>query len=406
MNEEPLKNKEKTFFGLIVLFPLLNLWFSIITNHSYLRVFYFLYVLVFFVNYIYVLNGRVKISFACIIVFIAIKLTYDYFAYPDSLSDAIELAILFMLFYVYSRTEIITRYRQYLYNYKNLVLVTYIVYLLGVCITIISGSGITNKWNTTSIQGAYGLPHYFAYEEFVLLANCYYMYLIEYKNRTKWIVLASIFSMLLILTTARTVILCLAISVAYVFLNAKGYKKIGLSLIGVTGLTALFRYTRLFNSVIEKTKYARNLGSATSSRYLIYKSSWACYKSGTITEKVLGKGIMELLRWNHANIRMQIQAHNDFLTVLVSFGVISCIIYVICLIKCCKQSGGIGLFLAIGSLIVFNGLYSYGPLIIGLPSIKLVFKMINENYTPIVSSKIHLKNIIENEKNVELEQEL
>ncbi len=374
-----LRYGEKILYYLIFLYPVLNMWFSIITNHSALRTFYFLYAGI--VLLVYFRKAKIKKSFLPLLLWILTKLIYDYMSYPNSISDAIELALLLAFFYIYATGDISEKYILYLSTNARKVFIVYIIYLLGVALTVATGVGITTTWNTTSLQGPYGLAHYFAYELLILIANCYLLFMRENKGkRISWAILMSIFGALLIFTTVRTVLLCIVIAIAYVFLRKSGYKKFGVAIIGVIGILVIFRYTNLFNSVIEKTQYAISLGSATGARGLIWQSSWNYFLIGSNLEKLLGNGIDELMRWNHSYINMHIQAHNDFLTILAAFGILSLIVYVYYLIRFCKQKGGVGLLLALIALIIYNGLYSYSSLIIGLPSLKLVFETINNLY--------------------------
>ena len=377
--DEKLKIKEKVLYSLIMLYPVLNMWSAIVTNHSSLRIFYFAYSIIILLVYMWGL--RIKKSLFFLVMIIVVKLIYDLLTYPGSLSDAIEVAFLLIYLSIYSDNILSERYIVYLSQNAKVIFGLYVIYLIGVVLTLVTGVGFTNTWNTLSVQGPYGLAHIFAYELLILLANCYLLFLREKRGKkVKWILLMGIIGVLLLFTTVRTVLLCIVVVVGYIFLKKNGYKKFGVAVLGVIGLLLAFRYTNIFNSVLEKTEYAISLGSVTNARSIIWESSWNYYLNGTVTQKLLGNGIEELMRWNHAFIRMHIQAHNDFLTVLAAFGLITLTVYLFYLVRFCKQKGGLGLLLALLVLIIYNGLYSYSALVIGLPSLKLVFETINNLY--------------------------
>lgn len=368
-----LNKNELRFYTLIMLYPLINLWFAIITNHSAMRVVYFLYVIILITLFIRIKKGISK-SFLFIILFSISKLLYDMLSYPDSVSDALEIAILLMFFVIYSSNNC-EKYRKYLILKKERIFFVYCIYIIGIVVTVVIGTGISNTWNTFSLQGPYGLAHILAYEMFILLINSYLIYLIEKKK--KWLVMIGMFGVLIILTTARTVLLCILVAACYIIIRKKGIKKFAYVIWAILVIIVVLRYTKLFNSVIEKTENAMQLGSATSARGLIWESSFNYFLEGGPSEMLFGRGIDELTRWNYSYINMKIQAHNDLLTVLTAFGILSLAMYIACLIRFCKCKEGIGLFLTLMILIVYNGLYSYSSLVIGLPTLKILLETIN-----------------------------
>ena len=375
-----IRNAETLAFRMIILFPIIFMIFNILGHNQGLRVFYFIYASVLII----LLSGSkhsIKKNIFFMLCLIGIKLVYDIISYPDSISDALAVACLYLLFETYSNEERIDRFGEYLVRNNKFVFVTYLIYLVGLLYTVLFGNGLVHRWGTTSFYGHYNMAHLLAYELLILFATCYFVFTKE-KN-VKWIILMVIFGVLMLLTTVRTVLLCVLVAVSYIFLRKKGLRKFGIAIVGLIVLYLVFSYTNLFSAVLEKTQYAATLGSATSSRGLIWESSVNFYVTGSTREKLLGQGIQSLMRWNLSSIRMEIQAHNDLISVLAAFGLVSLAAYIISLLRFCRGKGGIGVLLCLLVLIWFNGLYSYASLIIGLPVIKLIFENINsENVKP------------------------
>jgi len=375
-----IRNAETLAFRMIILFPIIFMIFNILGHNQGLRVFYFIYASVLII----LLSGSkhsIKKNIFFMLCLIGIKLVYDIISYPDSISDALAVACLYLLFETYSNEERIDRFGEYLVRNNKFVFVTYLIYLVGLLYTVLFGNGLVHRWGTTSFYGHYNMAHLLAYELLILFATCYFVFTRE-KN-IKWIILMIIFGILMLLTTVRTILLCSLVAVSYIFLRKKGLRKFGIAIVGLIVLYLVFSYTNLFSSVLEKTQYAATLGSATSSRGLIWESSVNFYVTGSTREKLLGQGIQSLMRWNLSSIRMEIQAHNDLISVLAAFGLVSLAAYIISLLRFCRGKGGIGVLLCLLVLIWFNGLYSYASLIIGLPVIKLIFENINsENVKP------------------------
>lgn len=371
-----IRNAEILAFRMIILFPILFMVFNILGHNQGLRVFYFIYASVLVI----LLAGSkhsINRNIFFMICMIGIKLMYDFFSYPDSMSDALAVAFLYLLFEVYSNEERIGRYGEYLVNNSKFVFASYIIYLVGLLYTVLFGNGLIHRWGTTSFYGHYNMAHLLAYELLILFATSYFLFTKEKKS--KWVILMAIFGVLMLLTTVRTVLLCVLVAVSYIFLKKRGLRKFGIAIVGLIVLYLAFSYTNLFSSVLEKTQYAATLGSATSSRGLIWESSVNFYVTGSTREKLLGHGIQSLMRWNLSYIRMEIQAHNDLISVLAAFGLVSLAAYILFLLRFCRGKGGLGVLLCLLTLIWFNGLYSYASLVIGLPIIKLIFKTINDN---------------------------
>ena len=362
---------EKTLAAMVVSFPAIYIWYSIIGRNASMRVFYFVYCMILLLLFVIGNKYRVKRELGVLLSAVLIKLAYDSFAYPTSMSDAIEFGILLIALDVIQRKEIREKYYNFLIKRQRFVTATYIIYLAGVLFTFLNGTGITNRWGTFSVQGPYGLAHIFSYELIVLSINSYILW--NGTKNIRWMLFFILFMILTVLTNVRTVFVAILIAVGYIFFVRNGVKKFAYAIGIAVVVYLIFRFTPLFSFVIRKTMNAINNGSITNYRYEIWMSSLRHFLSQPLRNKLLGSGINSLMEWNVKNVRMYIQAHNDFLTVLDAFGLLSLGAYLWYLIKCSMGKGGVGFILFLLSLIFFNGMYSYCSFVIGLVAIRLFF---------------------------------
>lgn len=374
---EVISKKENRIYLLIMLFPVLYLWTAILLKNSGMRIFYFTYSTLIIFWYSkkkqYTFRKNIVLSFFLVL----IKLVYDFLVYPNSASDAILLGFFYLYLTMFPEKSFRKKYLLFLKYNERKVLIAYVVYMLGILITLLNGTGYTNTWGTFSIQGPYGLAHILAYELLVMAINSYLLCI--YTGHKYWWIFFGTFMGIIALTTVRTVLLCVAIMVAFWFVAKKGLKKFLYAVGGVGAVFFAIRFTSLFTYVLEKTVNAVANGSITNYRFEIWTSSLNCFNSATALEKLLGQGIVALQEWNLFYMNMKIQAHNDFFTVLVSFGIVSLIIYIYKVLKLAKGPGAIGFVFCLLALIMYNGLYSYCSFVIGLISVRLFFETININ---------------------------
>ena len=165
--------------------------------------------------------------------------------------------------------------------------------------------------------------------------------------------------------------------IAYYFLVRKDYKKILYMFAGGVAFLILLRYTNLFSFVLEKTVNAINNGSITNYRSKIWEASLNFFLDGNLVKKAMGGGLSNLMKWNLTHVYMEIQAHNDVLTVLSAFGIVALVPYLLFILKLSKGKGRVGFLLSLFVLITYNGLYSYCSFVLGLISFRCLFECIN-----------------------------
>ena len=373
-----LSIKDKRLFKLILFFPLLYLWYAFLTNSSEMRVFYFLYsALVFFVYFFTGKKISIKKNAFLFIIIIIVNLFIDILLFPqsESIPEAILLAVFFLYSFMYSDEQLRKKYLVFLVNEHRKIFYVYILYFLGIALTIFLNIGITYDWGTTSLQGPYGLAHIFAYELMIMATNAYLLY--KYRNKKIWAVFAAIMVILMLLTSVRTTALSLVVIIGYYFIAKRDWKKFVYLILGVVVVLLLLQYTSLFNTLIEKTNNAAETGDSTNARLVIWPSSFQLFANSDFIHKIFGNGMQALMEHNLRYVRMRIHAHNDFLDALSGYGLVSFVLYMFSFIKCSKGRGWLGFVLAYIVLAFFNGLYADCSFVISLISFRLLFDTLN-----------------------------
>ena len=368
------KKTEDNLFIEIILFPIVYIFFAIFTSSAGMRVFYFIYVAIFIATYMNFFL-RIKKDMCILIIAIFFKWIYDLLFFRDTLSDSLLLGIFIIVSYIFSEKELRVRYILYLIKNEKTVFKYYILYFIALIISILLGNGISTEWGTISLQGPYGLAHILAYELLIIAANAFICY--QVVGHVRWLIMVGICLGLIALTTVRTVLLAAFVVIIYYFLVRKDYKKILYMFAGGVAFLILLRYTNLFSFVLEKTVNAINNGSITNYRSKIWESSLNFFLDGNLVEKVLGGGLSNLMKWNLTHVNMEIQAHNDVLTVLSAFGIVALVPYLFFVIKLSKGKGRFGFLFSLFVLITFNGLYSYCSFVLGIISFRCLFECIN-----------------------------
>lgn len=365
---------ENKLFTEIILFPIVYIFFALFTSSTGMRVFYLIYVAVFIATYMN-FSLRIKKDMCILVIAIFLKWIYDFLFYRDTLSDSLLLGIFIVVSYIFSDQELRERYILNLKKKEQTVFKYYTLYFIALIISILLGNGISTEWGTISLQGPYGLAHILAYELLIIAANAFICY--QVVGHVRWLIMVGICLGLIALTTVRTVLLAALVIIAYYFLVRKDYKKILYMFAGGVVFLILLRYTNLFSFVLEKTVNAINNGSITNYRSKIWESSLNFFLDGNLVKKAMGGGLSNLMKWNLTHVYMEVQAHNDVLTVLSAFGIVALVPYVLFILKLSKGKGRVGFLLSLFVLITYNGLYSYCSFVLGLISFRCLFECIN-----------------------------
>lgn len=295
----------------------------------------------------------------------------------DGFSFLIKMYLFLAVLYYYKETGFYDVFASFLLSHK----MHWLLVNIGTFVTLavsLQHSGKITHWGTTVISGPYSLAHSLSYVFLFLMFGNLFFY---FSNRKMLWLIAALSSLAIVLLTGVRTALLAVLFFAFVYMKNKGIKGfmfggIALALIFI-GLYSL----GIFDPILQKTEYAAAVsGSASNGRMLIWVTSIAAYinppRGSSFLSYLLGIGESALCQYNWNHIGIRIQAHNDFITILVSYGLINVVAYITMLIKKMPSYDSL---LTLSALIIFNGFITYGQSIILFPLLIILVEDIRHN---------------------------
>lgn len=304
------------------------------------------------------------------------------YAYLMSL-DFYGYILLMLVFLVYSEDQYLDYIKDCMLNRhksKKLILLFWGVLLVS-CIWF-NGLRSTGNWGISFpiLYGPFSLPHNLAY----LLMILYCVASIQLRVTGNKIFLATMVltGIAAIFTGARSGILGIFMLAGVDYLSIRGSsKKLSIAVVGLLILLylGLFTDVLLHNPLVEKTLSAYSSGSITNGREIFSSYLMGHYiNDTTAAEKIFGiglTGIRALMRSAFGG--SGIHAHNDFVNILMGFGVLGFVPYLVAFIAFCRKSSKLLFSLSVlGMLAFYNGLYMYIEFTISMPIIIVFLKQI------------------------------
>lgn len=322
-------------------------------------------------------KGIIKASSFFIVIYSVFFLIYQVCFLKEKLSsDTLSFVFFTVFLLMASNDEFIDEMIREIICQKRLITVASVFYLVILVLSILDGRGITGTWGIISLSGPYSLNHDFAYTLTVLF--CLFSFLYRNKGGKIYFTLKWCFALLLITTGVRSAAIGLFILICFDFKKLSRKKKIVFLLLGIALFLILAGTTDIIhnNPLVQKNESAAATGNVTNGRVDFWRSDIEFYLQDTgIIEKLLGCGIGAIRTVNFQTYNMDIQAHNDFLNILIGYGLIG-IIYSIYLIKkYLKHVSGL-LLLFILVLALTNGFVMYS-IVFSIPILKIFF--MNDN---------------------------
>ena len=232
------------------------------------------------------------------------------------------------------------------------------------------------------LYGPFNIPHMLAYILMVVYCG---VSLFDLENKKKLVVAIKLICVGCIVCTAvRSAVLATAVLIVCDFLSIRKISKKAIILgVGFIVLVFLATNTDILtnNPLIEKTLYATEVGgSITNGREWYRQIALSYYATKTtLLEKIFGVGISGVVEVIYSVLRVRIQAHNDYVNLLVGYGMVGLISFVICqlrLSKICKSKMNIILLqLFIFILAYYNGFALYIMLTASLPIVVAFFEL-------------------------------
>lgn len=355
---------KKILYFLLIIYPVINIIVYFIFHGNNMNIFSCVYCFALFILNMAATKGKVVKTDIPMIVWMLLTVILS-FARESSYSFGsgslllVGTMIYLMLFSENARYNLIDG--AIINRYEKLFLTAQIIYI-GLLLIYVIQNGLTYGWGTRVLQGPYNYPHTLAYILLLFTMGDFFYFI---KNRDKIsLIFATVTIALILMTAVRTVILSLVVVLLYIlkeFLDIKKIKNlISLIFFGLIGFYFINRYN-LINALFQKTALAVQNNSITNGRWAILVASLnsiRTFQGDPIYAFLFGIGMSALTSNNYLTYGAAIHAHNDFVDIIVCYGVINLVIYIYLFLRFTK-TGRLWFLLTIGLLAIGNGLYMY-----------------------------------------------
>ncbi|MFV0565532.1 MAG: O-antigen ligase family protein [Flavobacteriaceae bacterium] len=309
--------------------------------------------------------------------------------YKESLSDFLFIISFFGSFYLYSNK----------FAPNNKVVTIFLIASLIMFLATFIGFD-QNIWgNTMGLktkdiefsrsyrQGFFRKAHIAAYFFTIIILYLFNRYKELKKNRFNYIVIILPLIIIVLLTGSRTPIAVVLIGVLLYYMKVKHLKYLLiLALITILSIVYIDALLILFSDTIIY-QYLSIVKTVTSnfdrlSRVIIWSSWWTEIKTFNLIDIIFGRGFNSSLEANSKNISNHIWFHNDFFSIIYSYGILPLVLYVSLFINMYKKhkkaiKHNLFIFLSFSSFWLsafFNGFYYYFTVIL----LYLFYSMIYE----------------------------
>lgn len=381
-----MKNKlnfKYLFFDLIILMPIIfTLCYTIKASLANKVVILEMLLAYGALNINYLKNHK-KVSFI-----IFNFLTFMYIIYTIYISDILSIIhinfysflLMFIIFSLFSDNN----YRNDFFEYFNTkIKINYFSFCLFIAIILfycLFKNGIKLEYGSSIpiLYGPFNVSHILAY---ILLI--YYSIFSLFGKKLKLAFLIKFICIVgIILTGVRSAAIGAIILIVYDFLSIKGLnKKTVIVIIFSILFIYLYYNTNIFinNPLVNKTMIASKSGSITNGREIFRDVALDYYKNSTTSvQKVIGITMDGVLKVMHNSIGLSIHTHNDYVNLLLGYGIIGLILMIYSQIKMgriCKNILSFIFFeLFIFVLAYYNGFAMYAMLSSSFPIILCLFE--------------------------------
>jgi len=282
-------------------------------------------------------------------------------------------------------------------KFKTLVFIEVSIAQFVILYMLILGKGWLNLWGLNDFVGRYATPHPYGYS-LIIMAIVIEWLIIEFKNKSLMILyvipLCTSF-----LTGARTPLigmLLIFFAIRYLKEEVKFKKVIDMKkrlilVVTTFGLLATSPFIFAFvlkSNIMKKFIETQASGNISNSRFEFWGNLLNAFNNqfGT-NEKLFGHGINYTMIINNATIRSPIWGHSDFIDILISYGVIMLIIFVIVYMMYfyrlrtlgASKSMSLLLFTAFVFLSTTNGTVNYSLFTTSICYLSIYCKSVSDN---------------------------
>lgn len=327
---------------------------------------------------------KVKVIDLSLMIIIAIILLYTFMSNYDNyyIFHTKSLITSIILYLVFSQQFIQEKFTSFVKKNKRMLSLQLVFVIVIILISIITKSGYQQVWNGVYFKGPLVTPHYLAYYMIIMYAISSYLYMTT-KNKL-YIIYSVVFFSFSALTGARVpfIALCFLVTVNILFNRSKRIKFIVTSFLLTISFIIFHNVDRLQIPIISKfqnmTENSSQLNELTSGRLWFWTYDIIEFNTYEPYSKLFGKGFEFQYNLNYLLTNFEIWAHNDFISLLLSIGIIGCCIYGYFLLKFCIKCRSITLFVLLMILANFNALYGDYNFVLGIPFILVYLKSIQK----------------------------
>lgn len=349
-----------TIVLMLLAYILLNSYYM--RNGKKLKFFFFNFLIVIYIGYIGIICGASEI------------ISSFFYGY----------LLTFIMMLICAEDELREGFIEYFLLRKRIFKVYVAIFCLTVVFSLIFLHGLKFEFGSKIpvLYGPFNIPHMLAYILMVVYCG---VSLLDMGNKKKTVVAVKLICVICIVCTAvRSAVLATAVLIVCDFLSIRKISKKAVVL-SVAFIILVFLATNTDiltkNPLMEKTLYATEVGGSITNGREWYRQITLSYYATrtTLLEKIFGVGIPGVVQAIYDVLRVRIHAHNDYVNLLVGYGMVGLVLFVICqlgLSKICKSKMNIILLqLFIFILAYYNGFALYIMLTASLPIVIAFFEM-------------------------------
>lgn len=302
------------------------------------------------------------------------------------LSNVMSYILFIIIIYTFTNKKINIKLNQYGYKNKKNIKYQLIIIIIIIYIFMITKIGYSDAWGMNVFIGFAYSPHSFVYSLInIYLINEYLYNLYNYCNKFSYSIINVSLILFSLLSGARVPTFFL-IGLMMVFIYFRSKKKIILVFIFIIGILVVLSMVDLTKiPFFEKFISALEKGSISSGRDDIYSVALISFFNGGFIEILTGNGPRFIYNVNLLAFGSDIQAHNDFINILVMGGIISLFIIIYTYYKLFisilrnNRVRGIIITIIIIVLAFFNGVITYPSIIYSFPFLISICSYLENN---------------------------
>lgn len=268
------------------------------------------------------------------------ELGYSYLNQDGVIQYMIRLVGIISILQIFSYKKYVGNIYMYIKKLNNILLISIIIAQIYLIYLLISGKGFVEVWGLRNFVGASYSPHIYSYTLILMVTVIEWLYITIRDKRIFLLYFIPILTAFL--SGARTPIISMAlIIIATRFIKNK--KKNNIKYITLFSVIIISIFIILFSkqiyeymigsNLVEKFISTKNSGNFTNGRTFYWGNSLSYFINTNIINKMLGCGIYYTVLINKYTANLEIWAHSDIVDILVSYGMIMLIIYIISYIK-------------------------------------------------------------------------